>query len=284
MAIDYDIIKSWRIAPVRQRYERRDTIIYNLGIGAGALEKLGDADLTLVWEDRLRALPTMVAVLAQNAYWFDDPRTGFTWEHSVHGEQSIEWHAPLPPEGDVISHCQVEELFDKGIGRGALLVTRRTLVSEPSGIELATIRQTVFFRRDGGFGGTAIAPKPRPVPNGAPHLRRSLVTRPEQAILYRLSGDRFPLHIDPAFARRGGFEEPILHGLCTYGVAGAAIVDALCHGDGNRLRRLDARFSAPAFPGERIDTSIWRLGPNEASYRCLVGDRIVIDNGYARFD
>lgn len=284
MPVNYDIIKNWSIVPVRQHYDRRDTIIYNLGVGAGALESLADADLTLVWEERLRALPTMAAVLAAEPYWYDDPRAGFSWTHSVHGEHSIDWHAPIPPEGDLISHCRVEELYDKGAGRGATLVTRRTLMCEKSGAQLATIRQTVFFRQDGGFGGTAIAPKPRPIPEGASDIQRSLTTRPEQALLYRLSGDLFALHIDPTFAQATGFDGPILHGLCTYGIAGAAIVDALCGGDGARLRRLDARFSAPVFPGDRIATSMWRLRPNEASYRCQVGDRVVIDNGYARFD
>ncbi|MDB5714819.1 MAG: MaoC-like dehydratase [Sphingomonadales bacterium] len=284
MVANYDVIRNWPVPVVRQRYDRRDTIIYNLGIGAGAVATLADVDLTLVWEERLRALPTMAAVLARERYWFDDPRTGLDWAHSVHGEQSILWHAPIPSEGEVIAEGCVEELYDKGEGRGALLVTRHDLRCAASGSELATIRQTVFFRRDGGFGGTALAPKPRRVPDTPPDIRRSLVTRPEQALLYRLSGDLFPLHVDPAFARANRFDTPIIHGLCTYGIAGAAVVDALCGGDGDRLRQLDARFSSAVLPGDRLDTLIWRLGPNEASYRCLVGDRIVIDNGYARFD
>ena len=281
--LDYDLVKNWTIPAERQRYTRHDTILYNLGVGANVIDRQSEIDLDLVWEERLRALPTMAAVLAIEPYWYHDKRTGIGWEHSVHGEQSIEWHGVIPPEGEIVGESSVEEVYDKGVGRGALMVLRRTLSDGATGARLATVRQTVFLRKDGGFGGTAIAPPPRPVPERAPDLVWTSRTRPEQALIYRLSGDYFPLHIDPEFARNGGFAEPILHGLCTYGVTGHALIDALCNGDGSRLKRLDARFSAPVIPGETIETQIWQTGDGEASYRCRIGDRTVINNGYVRF-
>jgi acyl dehydratase len=284
VAANYDVIKSWPTAPVSQRYSARDTIIYNLGIGANVVESPADADLSLVWEERLRAFPTLVTVLGVEPYWYSDPRTGLAWERSVHGEHSIEWHAPLAPEGEVIGRSVVEELFDKGPGRGALLVLRRTLSDAASGQALATIRQTVFFRADGGFGGPTGAPMPSKTPDSAPDNVISLATRPEQALIYRLSGDHFPLHVDPAFAVAAGFPKPILHGLCTYAIAARAVVAGLCDGRSERLRRMDARFSSPVFPGETIDTQTWRLGRGEGAYRCRVGERVVIENGYVRLE
>jgi len=284
VTIDYSAIKSRLIPAVRHAYNCRDTIIYNLGVGANAIDTANEADLTRVWEERLEALPTMVAAMAWEPYWYSDPDVGLGWQNSVHGEQSIEWHAAVPVEGEVVGQASVEEIYDKGSGRGALMVMRRELTDAKNGKRLATIRQGVFFRQNGGFGGPAGGPKSRPVPEAEPDLRQSLTSRPEQALLYRLSGDRFPLHIDPTFARAGGFDSPILHGLCTYGFAGRALVEQLCGGDGTKLRQMDCRFSAPVIPGETIEILIWRLASGECAFRCRVGERIVIDNGYARFD
>ena len=283
MAANYDIIRSWPTTPVRQRYSGRDTIIYNLGVGANVIEDAAHADLSLVWEERLSPFPTFVTVLGVEPYWYSDARTGLDWRQSVHGEHSIEWHAPIGAEGEVVGRSSVEELFDKGPGRGALLAVRRTLSDAATGQALATIRQGVFFRADGGFGGPTGARKPPRVPATAPDSVVSLATRPEQALIYRLSGDLFPLHVDPAFAVAGGFPAPILHGLCTYAIAGRAVAAGLCDGHSERLKRLDARFSAPVFPGEVIDTEMWRLEAGEGAYRCRVGERVVIDNGYVRF-
>lgn len=284
MTLNYEALRGWRIGPIRQQYGARDTIMYNLGVGAGVIDTAADADLTLLWERELRSVPTMATVLGVESFWLDDPRLGLDWHHLVHGEHSITWHAPIPTEGDVTSHFSVEEIYDKGAGRGALLEIKRRLLCNLTGAALATIRQRVLLRKDGGFGGSASAPKPRPVPGGAPDFRRSMRTRPEQALLYRLSGDHFQIHIDPVFARNAGLPGPVLHGLCTYGIACRVAVDTLCQGDGDRLRRLDVRFSAPVIPGDEIDMRIWRLGSNEASYQCWVDDRLVLDNGYICFD
>ncbi|MGK2911993.1 MAG: MaoC/PaaZ C-terminal domain-containing protein [Sphingobium sp.] len=269
---------------MRCTYGLRDTILYNLGVGANAIPSATDADLTLTWEERLIALPTMAAVLGWEPAWYYEPEVGLDWRNTVHGEQSIEWHAPIAPAGEIIAQSSVDELYDKGAGRGALLVIRRELRDALTGAPLATIRQSIFFRKDGGFGGPNDAPRPRQVPASQPDIRHTLVSRPEQALIYRLSGDLFALHIDPAFAQAAGFDGPVLHGLCTYGFAGRALIAELCGGAGDRLRRMDVRFSAPVTPGDTIETLIWRLGPGEAAFRCQVGERIVIDNGYARFD
>lgn len=280
--LNYEFLKSRIGEPVRQSYGRRDTVLYNLGVGANVVESAASADLSLVWERRLQALPTMATVLGEEPYWFDDPRARLDWRQSVHGEHHVEWRAPLAPEGDVIGQSAVEEVYDKGAGRGALLVSRRTLSDAASGRTLAVIRKGVFFRGQGGFGGPA-APDVTPTPQRAPDLTALLGTRPEQALLYRLSGDEFPLHVDPAFAAEAGFAGPILHGLCTYAISARAVIAALCDGDGARLRSFGVRFSAPVFPGETIETLIWKLGPGAAAVHSRVGERIVIDNGRAEF-
>jgi acyl dehydratase len=226
----------------------------------------------------------MVAVMAWEEYWYSDPALNLPWEQSVHGEQSIEWHAPVPVEGEVIGEAFVDELYDKGEGRGALLAIRRELTEIRKSVHLATVRQSVFFRNGGGFGGPKAAPNARRIPETQPDVRHCLSTRPEQALLYRLTGDRFPLHVDPSFAKASGFEQPILHGLCSYGFAGRVLVSQLCDGDGTRLRRMDCRFSAPVFPGDTIEVLIWRIAPGEAAFVCRAGERIVIQNGYVRFD
>jgi acyl dehydratase len=283
VTLNYQIVKNWISAPVRHKYSYRDTILYHLGIGANVIETPAAADLSLVWEERLQALPTMASVLAVEPFWFDDPRTGISWQHAVHGEQSIEWHLSLPTAGEVIGISCVEEIFDNGKDKGALVVFRRILKDAATGCTIATLRHSAFLRADGGFGGPKGAPKPRSVPDSAPDIVICLATRPEQALLYRLSGDLFRLHIDSEFASKAGFSQPVLHGLCTYGIAGRAVVTALCEGQGSRLRRFDARFSAPVFPGELITTDIWRLGAGEASFRSRVGARTVISNGFAQF-
>ena len=283
MQLNYEFLKTRIGDPVRQSYGCRETILYNLGVGANVIESPASADLSLVWERRLQALPTMATVLGEEPYWFDDARTGLDWRRSVHGEHHMEWRAPLPAEGEVIGQSAVEEVYDKGAGRGALLVTRRTLSDAASGRTIAVIRKGVFFRGQGGFGGPT-APAAVSPPQHAPELTVSLGTRPEQALLYRLSGDNFPLHVDPAFATEAGFTGPILHGLCTYAIAARAVIAGVCDGEAARLRTFGARFSAPVFPGETIETLIWLLGPGAAAVQCRVGERTVIDNARVEFD
>jgi acyl dehydratase len=201
----------------------------------------------------------------------------------VHGEHAVHIHAPIAAEGTVIGKTRILDVIDKGEGKGALIYSERRIVDKASGGLLATINQTTFCRADGGFGGDKRdAPAPHPIPDRAPDIVCDLPTRPEMALIYRLSGDVNPLHAEPAFARAGGYPRPILHGLATFGVAGHALLKSLCGYDPARLAAMAGRFSAPVFPGETIRTEIWRDG-NVASYRARVVERdvVAINNGRA---
>lgn len=282
MPLDYDVVRTWPIPEMRQTYDARDTILYNLGVGAGVIAASDEADLDLVWEDRLKPVPTLAAILGEPSTWMRDPGSTITWTNMVHAEESIEWHRPVPVAGTVLTRSFVEEIYDKGEARGAIMVVRREVINTANDLPLATIRIGIFLRADGGFGGTATMPQVTGVPRDhAPDFERDFGTRPEQALLYRLSGDLYPLHVDPAFARAIGFARPILHGLATYGVAARGLVDLLCGGDPDRLRWMHARFTAPVYPGETIRLQVWQDAKGTAMFRALVENRIVLDNGGA---
>lgn len=264
------------------RFTRRDTMLYALGVGAG--QDRETSDLRFVYEEGLQALPTMALVLAYPGFWHKEPQYGIDWKRVLHAEQSVTVHRPIPVEGEIRGELTVEKIIDKGAVKGALLYSLRRIFLEPSGELLATLRQMSFLRGDGGKGGSAgTAPAPHPIPERVPDLRISLGTRPEQALVYRLSGDYNPLHADPKVAVEAGLPRPILHGLCTFGVAARALLRSLCGNDPSRLRRLDGRFTAPVFPGEQLDVWIWKGDDMRASYQVRVAERdvMVLNNGYA---
>jgi acyl dehydratase len=222
-------------------------------------------------------------VLANPGPWTRDPRTGIDWVKSLHGEQGLVIHKPLPPEGRVVGRCRVAGIIDKGPGKGALLMQERTLFDAASGDLLATRTTTSFLRGDGGCGAPPREqPKAPAIPDRAPDIVHAIATRPEQALIYRLSGDMNPVHADPAIAAKAGFPRPILHGLCTYGIAGRAVVATAGGGDPTRLRELHVRFSAPVFPGETIRVELWEHGA-EWRLRARVAERdaVVLNNGRA---
>jgi acyl dehydratase len=283
MPLNYDVIMNWPHEEQRQRYSSNFTILYALGVGGNIIDDAADADLDFVWEKRLKALPTMSAVLAMEPFFLNDARTGVIWSQMLHGEQSIEWHSLLPPAGEVVGLATVEAIHDKGEGRGAVLVMKQDIRDAADNRLIATNRARVFLRADGGFGGTDESPKPHLIPQRAPDIVALTPIRPEQALIYRLSGDWIPLHVDPAFARQAGFKGPILHGMATYGMAGLTILRRICGAEPSRLKRLDARFSAPVYPGDLLKTEIWKEGDGEAAYRCLVGEKVVLNNGYVRY-
>jgi acyl dehydratase len=278
MPIDPQRLLATPPIETRHRLNKRDTMLYALAIGAD--------ELHYVYEDGLVALPTMAVVLAYPGFIWRDPALGADWRRILHGEQSIEIHRPLPVEGSFIGLTRIEAVADKGFGKGAVVTMSRTISSD-DGTLYAIARMTTFLRGDGGCGSAGPAsPPPAALPaDRAPDIGLALPTATNQAMLYRLLGDDNPLHIDPAVARAGGFDRPILHGLCSYGVVGRALLEVLCDTDPARLTRIDARFSAPVYPGETIATEIWRLGPGEAAFRARVVERdiIVLTNGFARF-
>jgi acyl dehydratase len=201
----------------------------------------------------------------------------------VHGEHGLTLHRPIPTQASVLGKVRILDVIDKGAGRGALIYSERRITDKGSGELLATITQTTFCRADGGFGGRKRdTPAPHPIPERAPDLVCDLPTRPETALLYRLSGDVNPLHADPEFAKIAGYPRPVLHGLATFGVAGHALLKEVCGYDPSRLRATSVRFSAPVYPGETIRTEIWREG-SVVSFRARVPERevIAINNGRA---
>ncbi len=267
--------------PAREfTYTARDCMLYALGIGMGA-DPLDESELRFVVEKNLLALPSMAAVIAWDRATL--PATGINMVMLVHGEQRIILHRPLPVAGTIVGQPRIVDIFDKGAGRGAVLLLEMRITEKASGALLATNLSTIFARGDGGFGGKAgSGPEPHRLPDRPPDAVLAAPTLPQQALLYRLSGDRNPLHADPAFARAAGFPRPILHGLCTYGFACRAIVKTWCPDDPGRMASLDARFSAPVFPGETISTEMWRDG-NVISFRASVTERnsVVLSHGRA---
>jgi acyl dehydratase len=287
--LDYEKLMSLPPREIRAAYTRRDTMLYALGIGFGSGSAVDERDLECVYERNLVCFPTMAVVLGGFGFWLQEPQYGIDWKQVLHGEQSLEMHQPLPVEGEVASVLTIDEIHDKGAGKGALLYSTRKLSDAQSGTLLATLRQSAFLRGDGGFGGggAAAAPRPHPVPDARePDHVVELRTRIDQSLIYRLSGDYNPLHVDPGVAGAAGFERPILHGLCTYGIVGRAVVTALCNGRAAALRRLDVRFSRPVYPGETLRTEIWRESAGTAALRTTVVERgvVAVDNGYVEFE
>jgi len=282
MPLDPGKLLALDIPDIEHTYGPKDCILYALGLGLGQ-DPMDEEQLAFVYEKNLKVLPTFPVVQGYSAYTFRRPELGITWSHVVHGEHAVRLHAPIAPEGTVIGRSRILDVVDKGADRGALIYSERRIVDKASGTLLATINQTTFCRADGGFGGAKRdAPAPHPIPERAPDIVCDLPTRPETALIYRLSGDVNPLHAEPAFARAGGYPRPILHGLATFGVAGHAILKTACGYDPARLVAMAGRFSAPVFPGETIRTEMWRDGAI-VSFRARAVERdvIAINNGRA---
>ena len=282
MAINYDKLIRWDIPEVEQRLTKRDTILYALGVGLGA-DPCDANQLRFVYEESLQALPTMAIILGYPGPWHAHPELGITRSQVVHGEQGFRIATTLPVEGAVIGKTRVKSVVDKGKDRGALVMTECTVRDKTNGEILCTLTSTTFCRADGGFGGPAgPAQVPHRLPDGPPQHTCDLPTLPQAALIYRLSGDANPLHADPAYAAKAGFKMPILHGRCTFSIAGHAILKTLCDYDPARFVSMEGRFSAPVYPGETIRTEMWRDG-NVVSFRSTVPARgvTVLDNGRA---
>jgi acyl dehydratase len=285
MPINYEKLINWPIPEIRQQFTKRDTILYALGVGLGA-DPCDKDQLRFVYEKELVALPTMAIVLGYPGPWHAHPDTGITRSKVVQGEIAFTIHRPLPVKGNFVGTNKVVNVVDKGKDRGALLVTECAVRDERSGDALCTWRSTLFCRADGGFGGpTGPAPALHPTPTTAPQHTCDLPTLPQAALIYRLSGDYNPLHADPISARQSGFERPILHGRCTLGIVGHALLKTCCAYDPARLRSMEGRLSAPVYPGESIRTEIWRDG-DVVAFRATVPARevTVVSHGRATID
>jgi acyl dehydratase len=269
--------------PELRSWDSKDALLYAVGVGAGLGDPLQELEFTTENSEGIeqQVLPTFAVLLSQ-------PRAArsigdFDRAMLVHAEQYFELHRPLPVAGTVRTTSTVTGMYDKG--SGALVVTENQAVDVETGQPLITARSGVFIRGEGGFGGPRGTDQPWELPDRAPDHQIVLETRPEQALIYRLSGDRNPLHADPKFAARGGFSRPILHGLCTYGVTGRALLRTVCDGDPARFRSMYGRFSRPVLPGEPLTVSVWLAGDGESAlFQTTRADgTVVIDRGRMRF-
>jgi acyl dehydratase len=253
--------------PAERSWDHKDALLYALGVGAGALDPTG-FELEYTTENShgvtQRVLPTFTTIVglggrATTSIGDYDPAM------LVHGEQGIRLHGEIPPAGTVSTVTTVAGMYDKG--SAGLVVLESESRHAGTGALAFSTRSALFIRGAGGFGGprnpegdeeSALAGEP--LPGREPDEVVSYATRPDQALLYRLSGDRNPLHSDPAFAKRAGFERPILHGLCTYGFTGRALLHTVCGSDPARFGAMRARFSKPTMPGDTLTVSVWDIG------------------------
>ena len=279
----FDPEKLWNkdFPVVQQTYTAKDCMLYALGVGMG-IDPLNEETLRFVYEENLKVLPSQSAMMAHPGFWAKEEDTGLDWVKVLHAGQEIIMHKPFPHEGTVESKTRITSVTDKGERIGALIVSDRVVSDVTTGEDICTLVTTLLARGDGGFGGERKAtPKTDIIPKSEPDMVCDLPTQPQQALIYRLTGDFNPLHVSPIVARNAGFKAPILHGLCTMGVATHALVKSCCNYDTSRFKRMRLRFCAPVYPGETIRTEIWING-NEIAFRCksLEQDKVVINNGY----
>ncbi len=259
MPIDVEAALASELPALNFAWDEDRVILYQLGLGAGS-PPTDPRELSYTYEGNLAVLPTFGTIAASTSLLAVTSARGVdvNWALILHGEQELELERPVPPRGDVVSRPRIAHVYDKG--RAALIVVEVTSTDRRSGELLFTNRSSLFIRGEGGWGGDPGPKAANQAPAREPdHVVRS-PTLPQQALLYRLSGDKNPLHADPAFAALGGFDRPILHGLCTYGIVCKAAVDAVLGGDPGRARRYRARFAGVVFPGETVVTRMWVEG------------------------
>lgn len=276
--IDYEAFMALREENQRFAYDDTLTMLYALAVGMGR-DPLDPRELRYVYEGAgFVAMPTLAVVVARSLLARTLP---INRALLLHGEQTLTLHRPLPTSGEMLADTRLTKIIDKGKGKGALIYSETMARLADDGAPLFTIGMTLVARGDGGFGGpngpTSVLHE---LPARAPDLVHVTDTRADQALLYRLTGDRNPLHADPALATRAGFPAPILHGLATYGIACRAVLASVVDYDPARIAGFDVRFTSPVFPGDRIETDLWIDG-DLVSFRCRVPDRgvIVLNNG-----
>jgi acyl dehydratase len=281
MGLDHSVV-GLSSEPQLRSWDSKDALLYAVGVGAGLGDPLQELEFTTENSQGVeqQVLPTYGVLISQAR----GARSLGDFNHAmlVHAEQYVELHRPLPVAGTVRTVSTVTGIYDKG--SGALVASENKAVDAESGEPLVTTRSGVFIRGEGGFGGERgpdqLGGPPWEKPDRAPDHAVPLETRPEQALVYRLSGDRNPLHVDPKFAARGGFDRPILHGLCTYGVTGRALLHALCGSDPARFGSMYGRFSRPVWPGDTLTVSIWENGDGTSLFQTTRPDgTVVIDRG-----
>ncbi len=277
MTINYDEIMNLTSENVEISYSDKDSILYSLGIGLGN-DPMNLNELKYVYENSQSVLPSM----ATN-FQYHSPlllKTNINFIMVVHGEQRLSITNALPVSGDFIANAKVIGCYDKGPARGAIIEVETTVKNKKNDEEICKLVSTTFARGDGGFGGPDSPKKEIFIPDGEPDYVSEVSTKPDQALIFRLSGDYNPLHSDPNFAKAAGFEKPILHGMCTYGIACRSLVNEICENDASKLKRFDCRFSSPVYPGETIITEMWKK--DKMIYfnsKVKERDKLVLKNG-----
>src|SRR5262245_58020583 len=259
MPIDPNKARGARLPDGRSSYDRDDVILYHLGLGAG-VPATSPSELQYTYEKNLKVLPSFAVIPSFSSMGGigNVPGLQFNWAMLLHGEQEVRLHRPLPVEAKLKTSAHVPEIYDKG--KAALVILETEARDEATGQPLWTNRYSMFIRGEGGFGGDSGPKVGNEAPARAPDGVVERKTLPQQALIYRLSGDKNPLHADPEFAKLGGFDTPILHGLCSYGIVCKAIVDDVLGGDVSPVARYQARFAGVAFPGETYRISYWKDG------------------------
>ncbi len=262
--------------PGEGRWTSKDALLYAVGVGAGTDELAFTTENSKDIEQQV--LPTFPVVIGGGGGAMRDIGT-FNPAMLVHGQQAVTLHGPIPVEGTVSVTGKIVAMYDKG--KAAVVVTESEALLD--GAPLYTTRSSLFIRGEGGWGGERGPSGPQNVPpERDPDHVVTYQTSPDQALVYRLSGDRNPLHSDPAFAEMAGFDRPILHGLCTYGFTGRALLHTLCGSDPARFEHIEGRFASPVYPGEALTVTMWETSETEAVFTTSVGDRVVFDQGLLR--
>ncbi|MDH3547173.1 MAG: MaoC/PaaZ C-terminal domain-containing protein [Gammaproteobacteria bacterium] len=279
MALNYEKLIANSIVDLEHSYGDTETMLYAQSIGFGR-DPLDRKELDYVFEQGrpLQTVPTMASAIVPDMF---PPDLGWDYSQVLHAEQRLQLYRPLPVAADLLLNKRVVDVFDRGPKHGAIFLFEVEGRLAKDDTVLFTLGATVVARGDGGFGGpSGSGPKPYRVPRRDPDLSCDSHTRVDQALLFRLNGDRNPLHADPRAADKAGFNVPILHGLCTYGIACHAILRTICDYDHTLIEGFDARFSAPVMPGDTITTDMWQDG-NIVSFRCSVRERdvVVLRNG-----
>ncbi|MHB0791284.1 MaoC family dehydratase [Bradyrhizobium sp. 5.13L] len=281
MPINYEQLVSMKNLGQRYSYGDREAMLYAYAIGMGA-DPLDEKELAFMNEATATGRPlSVVPTFASVAAWGARPgEMNLNRVMVVDGERDITFHKPLATAADIIADSSVLAVFDKGKGKGAV-IRHQTVLKSAGSEPLATIVASVFARGDGGFGGPSEGqPEPHQIPTRAPDLTLDIPTRPDQALIYRLCGDRNPLHSDPEFAKRAGFPRPVLHGMCTYGITCRGVLQTYADYDPTAFKRHAARFSSPVYPGETVTLELWRDG-DVISFEAKVKARgtTVVKNG-----
>lgn len=279
MTLIYDELMATTVVDLPLSYSDTESILYALSVGLGR-DPLNTKELPYVYEQdvQLRTVPSFASVLVPDMF---PPDLGWDFSQVLHSEQRLQLYRPLPPAADLLINKRVFAAFDWGPRKGAVILFEAEGRLASDDTVLFTLGSTVMARGDGGFGGPpGKGPKPHRAPRREPDLSCDFKTRDDQALLFRLTGDRNPLHVEPARAAEAGFAAPILHGMCTYGIACCAILKTICDYDYTLITGFEARFSAPVLPGDTITTDMWQDG-NIVSFRCTVKDRdsVVLRNG-----